>query len=110
MNKIDLFNDLSLLTGVSKLSLQNLSERSVLCISHAMIECLQSKEPQCEVDIGIGNLYIKLEGDTIKYKFIPSKNLEETIAFAIQQKESPLTLKIDKALGERIENAYRSLI
>ena len=110
MNKVDLFDDLCTITGISKLSLQNLAEKTNLCISHSMLECIQCKDPQAEIDIGIGSLYIKLEGDTIKYKFIPSKNLEETVAFAIKQKESPLTLKIDKALGERIENAYRSLI
>ncbi|MBO5712262.1 MAG: hypothetical protein J6R47_05425 [Acholeplasmatales bacterium] len=110
MNKIDLLDDLCAITGVSKLSLQNLCERANLCISHSVLECLQNKDPQCEIDLGIGLLYIKLESDNIKYKFIPSKNLEDIVTFAIIQKESPLTLKIDKALGERIENAYRSLV
>ena len=110
MTRIDLFDDLCTLTGVSKLSLQNLSDKGVSCISHGIIECIQNTDAQCEIDIGIGILYIKLEEEAIKYKFIPSKNLEETVAFAVKYKASPIALKADKALGDRIENAYRSLI
>lgn len=110
MNKIDLLNDLSTLTGVSKLSLQNLCEKANLAISHGVFEKLQSHEPQIEFDVGIGSLYIRLEGDSIKYKFLPSKELEETVAFTVKNKECALTNKVDKALGDRIENAYRRLL
>lgn len=110
MNKVDILTDLSVLTGVSKLSLQNLCDKATLAISHGVFERIQSHEPQVEFDIGIGSLYIKLEGDSIKYKFIPSKELEETVAFTVKNNECILTNKIDKALGDRIENAYRNLL
>ena len=110
MNKIDVLNDLSVLTEVSKLSLQNLADKSILAISHGVFEGIQNQESQTEFDIGIGILYIRLEGDAIKYKFIPSKNMEETIAYTVKNKTSALAIKADRALGERIENAYRCLL
>ena len=110
MNKIELSDDLSILTGVSKLSLDNLAERAMFCIGHNVLERLISRDNQCEIDLGIGILYIKIETDNIKYKFIPSKKLEDIIATTITHKESPISLKADKVLGERIENAYRALI
>lgn len=103
-------NDLSLLTSISKLSLDNLSDRTAYCISHTILECIESKDNQSEIDIGIGKLYIRIEEDQIKYKFIPSKKLEEMIAFTVINKQSPLVTKLDSALSERIENAYKSMI
>lgn len=102
--------DLSALTNISKLSLDNLSEKSNYCISHTILECIESKDNQSEIDIGIGKLYIRIEEDQIKYKFIPSKKLEEMIAFTAKNKQSPLLNKLDSALADRIENAYKSMI
>lgn len=105
-----LTTDLSTLTTISKLSLENLAEKAIYCMSHTILEAILSKETQCEIDIDIGKLYIKLEQDQIKYKFIPSKKLEETIAFTVKNKQSPLLTKLDLGLAERIEKAYRSVL
>ena len=110
MSKLNLSQDLSIITGVSKLSLDNLSDRAIICACHGLRECLLSRESQCEIDIGIGLLYIKVEETEIKYKFIPSKKFEERVAFTVRNKLSPLTIEADKALGERIDNAYKSLL
>lgn len=110
MIQSSLSTDLSVLTNISKLSLENLADKACYCMSHTVLEALVSKEAQCEIDIEIGKLYIKLEEDQIKYKFIPSKKLEETIAFTVKNKQSPLINKIDSGLVERIENAYRCLL
>ena len=110
MNKVDLNQDLSIITNVAKLALDNLSDKATECIAHAAAEMIICKETQCEIDIGIGLLYIKVEESNIKYKFIPHKELEELIASSIINKSSPITVKADKALGERIQNAYRCLL
>ena len=110
MIKANIAEDLCTITHISKLSLENLFEKMSLCISHSVFEATQSKENQAEIDIGIGSLYIRLEDDKIKYKFIPSKILEENIAVSLNNRISLLAHKADVALGERIENAYRCLL
>mgnify|MGYP003304975037 FL=1 len=62
------------------------------------------------MDLGIGILYIKFEGNEVKYKFIPSKKLEENISFTVLHKQSPLVFSLETALKDRIENAYKELL
>lgn len=108
MNKLTA--DISTITSISKLALDNLVDKACTCICHSVHESILSKESMTSIDIGIGILYIKFEGEQIKYKFIPSKKLEENIAFTILNKESPLVFNLETTLKERIENAYKELL
>ena len=110
MNKVDILTDISTLTAVSRLSLENLCAKANLAISHGVLEATHKLDNQIECNIGIGLLYIKIEESAIKYKFIPSRDLEDKLATTLKEKESPLILTADKILGQRIENAYRSLL
>lgn len=105
-----LTQDLSAITGVPKLTLDNLVEKANTCIAHSLYETNLKKEALTEIDIGIGILYVKLENEQIKYKFIPSEKLEHFISFSLINKESPLILDAEKALKTRIEKTYKELI
>lgn len=105
-----LTQDLSAITGIPKLTLDNLVEKADTCIAHSLYETFLKKEVLTEIDIGIGMLYIKLEGNQIKYKFIPSEKLEQFISFSLVNKESPLILDAEKALKTRVEKTYKELI
>lgn len=63
-----------------------------------------------EEDFGIGKLSIKVEGDTIKYKFTPSRNFEATLVKTIENKESPLVTRLETILGQRLSSEYKELI
>lgn len=108
MNKLT--SDLSMVTSISKLSLDKLVDKSIMCICHSVEETILSKECMTAVDIGLGTLYIKCEGNDIKYKFIPSKKLEENICSTVLNKESPLVYTLETTLKTRIENAYKELL
>ena len=108
INKLN--QDLSDVTGIPKLTLDNLSYKACTCLGHSVYESLLKKEPLTEIDIGIGTLYIKVEGNDIKYKFIPSTKLETTVSFTIQNKESPLIVDAEKSLKTRIEKTYKELL
>lgn len=108
MNK--LINDLSTLTTISQHALVNLTEKSIACICHTVCESLLEGNNPIEVDIGVGTLYIKCEEDQIKYKFIPSKKLEENVAFAVKHGTSPVQYMVEEALKDRIETTYKNLI
>ena len=107
---IKIINDVSELTNIPKLTLDHIIERFNLCITHAMYEAMIEKESKVELDIGLGTLVIKLEPNEIKYKFIPSKSLDDQVRFTVVNKKSPLMIEVDKALNERVQNAYKELV
>lgn len=105
-----LSQDLSNITGIPKLTLDNLNDKIISCIGHAVYEASLNKEPVVELDLGFGILYIKMENLDIKYKFIPNTKLESLISFTILNKESPLVLDAEKSLKTRIEKTYKELL
>lgn len=105
-----LINDLSVLTNVSINSLYELLDKANLIIAHDVFENLKEKNPTTTIDIGVGSLYIKLEGENIKYKFIPSKNLEDLVCKTVSSGSSPITNRVDLVLNKRIEQTYKDLL
>lgn len=106
--KTNLIEDLSVLTGVSKYNLIDLANLSVDVISHDINESILQHESVTEINIGIGTLLITNQDNSIKYKFIPSKTLENNV-YNSYQKQDTLELKVDKVLGERINKTYKDL-
>ena len=104
-----LSSDLCNVTSIPKLCLDNISMKAEDCICHIIQENLTSKQPISSIDIGIGVLYIKLNEDTISYKFIPSNRLENGIRTTIQTGENPLMLKLEHSLADRVKNTYKGL-
>lgn len=105
-----LVEDLATLTTISQNALVNLNEKSLACICHCVCENILEGNSLTEIDIGIGVLYIKCEEDKIKYKFIPSKKLEENVAFTVKNKTSPVLFEVESALKARIESTYKDLL
>lgn len=107
---ISILNDIAQLTSIPKLTLEKLSDKAAISIADNVLEAMLNKESQIALDIGLGVLNIKLEENAIKYKFIPSKYLDNNIAYALKSKQSPLVCDLDKALAERIKATYKELI
>lgn len=105
----NLNQDLSQLTTVPKLQLDNMVKTSLDIICHNVQESLSAKETITTIDIGIGTLYIKVEGEEIKYKFIPSHRLENGIKYTVTTGESPLIDAVANVLKDRICNTYKDL-
>lgn len=105
-----LIEDLATLTTISQNALVNLNEKANSCICHSVCESMLEGKPLTEIDLGIGILYIKCEEDQIKYKFIPSKKLEESVAFTVKHKTSPILFEVETALKDRIESTYKNLL
>lgn len=103
-------NDISAITGIPKLTLETLFNRMSLCIGHAVWESTCKNDVLTDVDIGIGTLYIKLEDNNIKYKFIPSDKLNNTVQLSVKSKNSPLLTAAETSLQKKIENTYKELL
>ena len=103
-------DDIATLTTISNNALVNLVDKIQTCICHDVYESLIEGNSTSEIDIGIGTLYIKCEESEIKYKFIPSKKLEENVSFTVKHKQSPLVYEIETSLKSRIESTYKNLL
>lgn len=110
MGKTNMVKDLSALTGVTVTSLNDIMNRAEMCISHDVFETILSGDELTTIDIGFGTLTIKVCEDCIKYKFEPSRNLEQTILEACNSGTSPLLQRASDALSERIQHTYKELI
>lgn len=108
MNK--LLEDLATITTISQNALNILNDRALSCICHSVYEGILEKESLVKIDIGIGVLYIKCEDSDIKYKFIPSKKLEECVTETVSKKKSPLVYQVEDSLKNRIETTYKNLL
>lgn len=104
-----LIDDISTLTTIAKYNLEQLNNKCISIISHDVEESLRDYEEITKIDIGIGFLVIQHKEDTIRYKFIPSKKLDDTIVNTYNNRKSNLVMDIDKALGDRIQNTYKDL-
>lgn len=105
-----LIDDISLLTDVSENTLNKFLPVVISSIGHAVHEATCSKQDTTEIDIGFGELHIKIEHDTVKYRFIPSKTLEKTVINTLLTKESPIVTKINNSLQEKIDRTYKELL
>lgn len=108
MNNI--IKDVSTLTTIPELNLTKLFNIINKCISHDIVECLKNNEDVCIEDIGIGNLVINLDSDELKFKFIPSQQLQTTVLNSIRYGESELVIEVEQLLKDKIINTYKSLL
>ena len=106
----DLTKDISILTTIKEDYLDNLIKKSEWCICSYVEETILKKENITKIDIGIGSLSILVEDNSIKYKFIPSEELENSIRTTIINDKNPLKLKLEKVLVDRITNVYKELL
>lgn len=102
-------DDLVILTNVGKIVYTDITETILSIISYDIIESIKNKEDTVKIDIGIGILILSNKENKIKYKFIPSPKLENTVLNSYKSFNN-LEFKIDKSLSQRIKNAYEELI
>ena len=107
---MNLINDVSSLTNVSERTLKKLMPAVEYSIANSVYERHLAHEDLLEIDTGIGILHIKLSEDNIKYRFVPSKHMEEIIKQCIEYGTSPLLTKLTTDLEEKIEHAYKELL
>ncbi len=105
----NLLTDLHVLTSIPRASFDKLTEKSIWCICSDVEESILKKENITKVDIGIGDLYIKLEDDMIKYKFIPSQQLEEAVKNTVLNGKNVLIDVVETTLAARFVNTYKDI-
>jgi len=105
----DTIKDLSVLTGLSVVSIQRVLSKFEDIIVHNISECYNSNEDVCNLDIGIGNLNILISEDELMYRFTPSSRLEKNIVRTVSENKDVLLEKLESSLTEKIVNTYKDL-
>lgn len=77
-----------------------LISKACLCIGSAISEAKKSGAAQVTVNIGIGALSIHLQD--MQCKFIPTKELKNTIKNALDTQTDPLELVLEKAFVDKL--------
>lgn len=105
-----LVNDISNLTTLSVRLLEKLNKTSITIIGHAVYESLLEGDCDTHVDTGYGTLTIHVDAESIRYRFVPNKELERVVMKTITTKTSPLKVALDKNLSDKLQNTYRELL
>lgn len=107
-----LIDDLANLSDVSENILRKFVPLINYSVAHAVHEadCEQCDDTVAEIDLEIGELQIRICSDTVKYRFIPSKELDSMICSTVRSGVSPLVTKLNNNLQEKIDKSYKELL
>ena len=107
----NLIKDISILSTIPQDSLEKITNYANYCICDYVVELLDnSDDDTIVIDIGIGSLSLILEDNAVRYRFVPSKTLEDNIVKTIIEEENPLVAKLEKNLSKRITAIYKELL
>lgn len=108
--EFNIIKDLKSLTNISESILNKLTDISSWIICNNIEENIRDSNDFLELDIGIGVLIINTVEDNIKYKFIPSKQLENGVRDTLCNHKNPLTLNLEQSLAKKITSVYKELM
>lgn len=108
-NNKDILANLTKLTNLTTQNIKNIENIISYCISDCIINNINNGEDITEINSSLGSLYIKLEKDIIKYKFIPSKEFEEIVKDTYKNKLNLLDVNLENVLSKKLTETYTSL-
>ena len=95
---INLVKDVSDLTSIPEKIISKLVSTAIYAINDGLSEL--EDEDYLDVDLGLGVLSIKLEGDTLSYHFTPSEELTSTNKETILNGQNLLENKLERTLSK----------
>lgn len=105
----NLIEDLASLTNIESNVLTKIISKSDYCFSDYINEAyLQGSNTIC-VNIGFGKIIISIENNSVKYKFIPSENLEKIIIDTLNNDSNMLEFELSKSAVDKLLNNYKEL-
>lgn len=106
---INLAKDLSDLTSIPEKYLNKINTSKLYIINDGVYNSIKSSKCVEEFDIGIGTLVIGVEDNLIKYKFIPSNELDNSLKSTIKSNKNILELSLEKSLVNKVSELYKDL-
>ena len=108
-DRFDGLEDVSKVSGVSKVKLEKLAANFEDSIAHSVAERKSEGSDICYVNVGFGYLRVESHDDTISYKFRPTKRLHNQIIGASRYGSSPIEVEVEKALINKVKEVYKDL-
>ena len=102
--------DVSKLTNIPKDFLDKLPPRISYSISNAIEETLIAEDGFVEYDLGFGILRLLIEDNKIKYKFVPSAELEESLLNTVRKEHNTLKSELESSLPNKVLRQYKELV
>lgn len=106
---VDLVKDMSTLTTLSEKTINKFFKKISFCIAEAVHEAKIKGEELTEINIGFGTLYIKNDPDNVKYKFIPSNELDDGVKNTLKYDRNILEDVLNEALAKKFAEVYKDL-
>lgn len=107
---MDFKENLSKLTTIPSESISKLSKYINLIHSNNVLERLLSGSDIIEIDIFEGKLIMKLDEDTLRYKFIPSDEFNKLMIDTITNKQSKLVTELSDRVKNTLINWRKDLL
>lgn len=107
--EINLKKDLSAITNIDEVYISKLFDKLKWCISDGVSEAEYQNDDSLLCDLGIGKILLTIEQNSVKYKFIPSEELEDLVIKTILGDVS-FERAIEKNLVGKITKVYKDLL
>lgn len=105
----NIVSDVSTLTTIPEKTLNKLITKYIYCICEAILEDVMNEKDVSELDLGFGILYIKHVGNEVKYKFVPSSDLEKAVSNTVTKKLNLLENVLNETLAKKFIEVYKDL-
>lgn len=103
--------NISAVTSLPENLVKNLSKYMPYIHSHSIAtQLLSNNDNVFELEIFEGTIMIKLENDTIEYKFIPNESFAQVVRETILSNKSLLVDGISNKIKKLLEKAYKDVL
>ena len=106
-NAIQLVSKLTTIPDKNLIRLQDIYE---LVVCDAVEESLLSGDDVATIDLSLGVLEVKVEDNSLKFRFRPSAKFEEELIDTIIHKHNSLSHAIENSLVKKITQTYKDLM
>jgi hypothetical protein len=96
----NIVKDLSTLSQIPLKVLAEIHKKEALCIGSAIHDAVLAKEDIAILNIGIGTLSIEISSG--QCKFLPSKELKQTIKRSLEEKVDPVEMYLEKEIIDKL--------
>lgn len=100
MKQENIISNLSTITKIPVKLWNEIIKKECLCIGSAISDSISAGEDIAVLNIGIGTLSVELK--TKECKFIPSKELKNTIKKSIDSNIDPLEFELEQEIIEKL--------
>ncbi len=98
--QINIINDVSTLLKIPSKVSTELVDKTCLCIGSVINDAKRNGETQVLVNIGIGTLSVNLID--MQCKFVPGKNLKNSIKSALNSEVNPLEITLEQIFADKL--------